>query len=76
MLDHFDHRLGGPQGPGVNDLELAALDIAPELVRWRDELGESTGQQPHLAGSGSTWFVYGAFPGPGRVVARTVPASA
>lgn len=68
-------RLGGPQGPGVNDLELAALDVAPELVRWRDELGESTGQQPHLAGSGSTWFVYGAFPGPGRVVARTVPAS-
>lgn len=67
--------LGGPTGPGVNDLELAALEVAPGLAQWRDELGESTGEQPHLAGSGSTWFVHGAHPGPGRVVARTVPAS-
>ncbi len=28
---------------------------------------------PRLAGSGSTWFVEGAFPGPDRVVARTIP---
>ena len=67
-------RLGGPQGPGVNDLELAALAVQPELARWRDRLGDATGQQPHLAGSGSTWFVHGAFPGEDRVVATTVPA--
>jgi 4-diphosphocytidyl-2-C-methyl-D-erythritol kinase len=68
-------RLGGPHGPGVNDLELAALEVAPELVRWRDALGNDTGREPQLAGSGSTWFVFGAHPGPGRVVARTVPPS-
>ena len=44
------------------------------LARWRDRLGEATGQVPVLAGSGSTWYVDGAHPGDGRVVARTVPA--
>jgi 4-diphosphocytidyl-2-C-methyl-D-erythritol kinase len=68
-------RLGGPQGPGMNDLELAALAVAPELAAWREALGDDTGEQPHLAGSGSTWFVYGAHPGPGRVVADAVPPS-
>jgi hypothetical protein len=29
---------------------------------------------PVLAGSGSTWFVEGAFPGPDRVVVRSLPA--
>lgn len=66
--------LGGPTGEGANDLEAAALAVAPELARWRDELASATGQVPVLAGSGSTWFVEGAFPGPGRVVARAVPA--
>ncbi len=66
--------LGGPHGANGNDLEPAAVDVVPELVRWRDELGHSTGQTPRLAGSGSTWFVPGAHPGPGRVVTRTVPA--
>ena len=66
--------LGGPVGENGNDLEPAALVVAPELVDWRDELAESTGLQPRLAGSGSTWFVEGAFPGPGRIVARTTPA--
>ena len=37
-------------------------------------LGDATGEVPVLAGSGSTWFVPGAHPGPGRVVTRTVPA--
>ncbi|MCP5030178.1 MAG: 4-(cytidine 5'-diphospho)-2-C-methyl-D-erythritol kinase [Actinomycetia bacterium] len=60
--------------PGDNDLELAALEVRPELGRWRHELAEATGCQPQLAGSGSTWFVYGAHPGAGRVVANTVPA--
>lgn len=68
--------LGGPTAEGPNDLEPAALAVAPELARWRDELRERTGQLPVLAGSGSTWFVEGAHPGPGLVVARTVgPAS-
>ena len=66
--------LGGPQGDHGNDLEPAALVVAPELARWRDELAEATGQRPRLAGSGSTWFVEGEFAGPGRVVARTSPA--
>ena len=66
--------LGGPTGDNGNDLEPAALVVAPELSRWRDELADATGNRPRLAGSGSTWFVEGAFPGPGRVVARTTPA--
>lgn len=64
--------LGGPRGDHGNDLEPAALAVEPRLARYRDELGESTGQRPRLAGSGSTWFVEGAYPGPGRVVATTV----
>jgi 4-diphosphocytidyl-2-C-methyl-D-erythritol kinase len=67
--------LGGPTGGGPNDLEPAALNVEPGLARWRDRLGEATSQTPVLAGSGSTWYVEGAFPGAGRVVARTVPAS-
>ncbi len=63
--------LGGPTGDNGNDLEPAALAVAPELGRWRDALAEATGQRPRLAGSGSTWFVEGAFPGAGRVVAHT-----
>ena len=66
--------LGGPAGANGNDLEPAALLVAPELVRWRDELAAATGREPRLAGSGSTWFVEGAFPGPGRVVTHTSPA--
>jgi 4-diphosphocytidyl-2-C-methyl-D-erythritol kinase len=66
--------LGGPTGPGANDLEGAALVVAPELAAWRDRLQEATGQVPVLAGSGSTWFVEGAHPGPGHVVVRTVPS--
>ena len=51
--------LGGPVGAHGNDLEPAALAAFPELARWRDLLGDATGQQPRLAGSGSTWFVEG-----------------
>lgn len=66
--------LGGPVGPNGNDLEPAAVAAVPELARWRDELGEATGLAPRLAGSGGTWFVAGAHPGPGRLVASTIPA--
>lgn len=63
--------LGGPTADGPNDLEPAALVVEPRLAEWRDRLGEATGAVPVLAGSGSTWFVEGAFPGDERVVTRT-----
>ena len=66
--------LGGPTGDGPNDLEPAALHVVPELAAVRDALGDATGQTPRLAGSGSTWFVDGSHPGPGRLVVRTVPS--
>lgn len=65
--------MGGPRGEGANDLEPAALLVAPELAKWRDRLADATGQTPTLAGSGSTWFVEGAFPGDDRIVVETVP---
>ncbi len=65
--------LGGPCGDHGNDLEPAAVDLVPELVRWRDDLADATGQRPRLAGSGSTWFVEGGYPGGERQVVRTVP---
>jgi 4-diphosphocytidyl-2-C-methyl-D-erythritol kinase len=64
-------RMGGPTGEGVNDLEPAALAVEPRLAAVRDELRGRTGAEPVLAGSGATWFVEGAFPGPGLVVVRT-----
>jgi 4-diphosphocytidyl-2-C-methyl-D-erythritol kinase len=67
--------LGGPTADGPNDLEPAALRVEPRLVEWRDRLGDATGEVPVLAGSGSSWFVEGAYPGDGRIVVRTQPAS-
>ena len=66
--------LGGPHGAHGNDLEPAALAVEPRLEKYRDALASASGRHPRLAGSGSTWFVEGAYPGEGRVVARTVPA--
>lgn len=63
--------LGGPPGLGSNDLEPAALVVEPRLSEWRDRLGGATGRTPQLAGSGSTWFVDGEFPGEDRIVVRT-----
>lgn len=65
--------MGGPKGDHGNDLEPAALVVAPELAEYRDYLGDVSGQRPRLAGSGSTWFVEGAFAGDRCVVATTVP---
>jgi 4-diphosphocytidyl-2-C-methyl-D-erythritol kinase len=62
-------RLGGPTGEHGNDLEPAALAVAPSLAGWRDRLGDTTGEIPRLAGSGGTWFVPGAHEGPGLIVA-------
>jgi len=66
--------LGGPTADGPNDLEVAALHAEPRLAEYRDRLGAVSGQTPRLAGSGSTWFVDGAHPGPGHVVAATIPS--
>ncbi len=66
--------LGGPAGDHGNDLEPAALVVEPRLAEWRDRLSAVTGQRPRLAGSGSSWFVEGAFPGDDRLVVHTVPA--
>ncbi|MDA3038800.1 MAG: 4-(cytidine 5'-diphospho)-2-C-methyl-D-erythritol kinase [Actinomycetota bacterium] len=67
--------LGGPTNDeSPNDLEAAALHVAPELARFRDALGDATGVRPTLAGSGSSWFVPGSFPGADRAVVRTTPA--
>jgi 4-diphosphocytidyl-2-C-methyl-D-erythritol kinase len=63
--------IGGPTAAGPNDLEPAALRVEPDLAKWRDELAEATGRTPVLAGSGSSWYVEGAFPGAGRIVVRT-----
>jgi 4-diphosphocytidyl-2-C-methyl-D-erythritol kinase len=63
-------RLGGPAGVHGNDLEPAALAVAPDLARWRDRLGQATGETPRLAGSGATWFVPGAHEGPGLTVVK------
>jgi 4-diphosphocytidyl-2-C-methyl-D-erythritol kinase len=66
-------QMGAPRGDHGNDLEPAALRVAPELETYRDQLAALAGQRPRLAGSGSTWFVEGAFKGDGVVVVRTVP---
>jgi 4-diphosphocytidyl-2-C-methyl-D-erythritol kinase len=64
--------MGGPAADGPNDLEPAALAVEPRLAEWRDRLGDATGETPRLAGTGSTWFVEGAFPDvAGAVVTRT-----
>ncbi len=74
--------LGGPTADGPNDLEPAALAVAPDLQRWRDRIAEACGVTPVLAGSGAAWFVPGkrddalaSLRGEGVtvVVARTVP---
>lgn len=65
-------RLGGPSAAGgPNDLESAALSVEPRLATWRDRLAAATQRQPVLAGSGSTWFVEGDFPGDDRLVVHT-----
>ena len=72
VYEHWDH-LGGPKGDHGNDLEPAATSLYPELNKWRDLLGDTTGKQPRLAGSGSTWFVEGAFPKEGLHVVSSMP---
>lgn len=68
--------MGGPRGDHGNDLEPAALAACPQLARHRDRLRQDTGVRPRLAGSGSTWFVEGAFPGDDRRVVHTTGPAA
>jgi 4-diphosphocytidyl-2-C-methyl-D-erythritol kinase len=49
----------GSPARGANALREAAQMVEPRLGPWRDALGELTGEEPELAGSGSTWFVEG-----------------
>ena len=72
VYEHWDN-LGGPKGDHGNDLEPAAVSLYPELSKWRDLLGDTTGEQPRLAGSGSTWYVEGAFPEEGLHVVSSIP---
>ena len=65
-------RMGGPQCE-PNDLEPAALEVEPRLAGFRDALEAATGVRAVLAGSGSTWFVPGDYPGPGHRVVATTP---
>jgi 4-diphosphocytidyl-2-C-methyl-D-erythritol kinase len=56
------HREGCSDADGPdngNDLEEAALVVAPQLRHWRETFAGITGRRPRLAGSGSTWFVEG-----------------
>jgi 4-diphosphocytidyl-2-C-methyl-D-erythritol kinase len=62
--------LGATAARGPNDLEAPALVVEPRLAEYRNRLADMTGRTPVLAGSGSTWFVEGEFPGEGRVVVR------
>jgi 4-diphosphocytidyl-2-C-methyl-D-erythritol kinase len=48
-----------PCHEGPNELAAAAVVTEPRLARWRDALGDLVGDEPCLAGSGSTWFVEG-----------------
>lgn len=66
--------LGGPIGESGNDLEAAAISVEPRLAEAKRRLEQWTNRRPVLAGSGSTWFVEGAFPGPDVVVVRTLPS--
>ena len=62
-----------PDAAEPNDLTAAAVEAFPEIADWRRRLEQATGATARLAGSGSTWFVEGAYPGEGRRVVRTIP---
>ena len=44
-----------------NHLQQAALVVEPRLLEWQDKIVQACGQAPVLAGSGSTWWLDGAF---------------
>lgn len=61
MWDELDARGAlPPSGTVANELEAPALAVEPRLAEWRDAFAKATGEQPRMAGSGSTWFVEGS----------------
>lgn len=56
---HRESGLSADAEDSGNDLEAAALVVAPQLLHWRETFAGITGKRPRLAGSGSTWFVEG-----------------
>jgi 4-diphosphocytidyl-2-C-methyl-D-erythritol kinase len=46
---------------GVNDLEPAAIKVEPQLAEWKKKIANAAGDEPTLAGSGSTWWLNGEF---------------
>ena len=54
--------LGGPTEPGRNDLLAAAIAVEPRLAQWQARITTAAGVEPHLAGSGATWFLDGHHP--------------
>ena len=68
--------MGGPVGDNGNDLEPAALVAYPQLAEARDALWELSGVRPRLAGSGSTWFVDGAYPSARTIVTTSIRSQA
>ena len=44
-----------------NHLQQAALIVEPRLLEWQNKTTQACGQAPVLAGSGSTWWLDGAF---------------
>ena len=65
--------MGGPRSDGPNDLEPAAIQVEPELARWRDRIREVTGVSPVLAGSGATWFVANQLSEQGQALREALP---
>ena len=65
--------MGGPAGDNGNDLEPAALVVAPELVRWRDEVADRRIGDLSLRGVAAPGSSRGHSPTSDAVT--TVPAS-
>ena len=56
-----------------NDLEAAALIVEPRLAMWRDKIAHAAGVMPSLAGSGASWWMYGARPELAAVLTKSLP---
>jgi 4-diphosphocytidyl-2-C-methyl-D-erythritol kinase len=54
-------KAGSNTADSLNDLQQAALVVEPRLLEWQDKIAQACGQAPVLAGSGTTWWLDGAF---------------
>lgn len=64
--------MGGPRGSNGNDLEPAALSLYPQMLEARERLSEHSNKQAKLAGSGSSWYVEGHYPGNGFITCKAL----